>query len=172
MAKREASKAVYGKDGQRKGFVQKRPDSENPARTTYGIGIDNGNPYRGVSDRSVNTPLGRLDYGYDGDTNYAAVTPNVYAGRYSDPQQATNWAGVGDWEARASRWDNNGSPMYAAGLNFPDNVNVPDMYKSAVTPIGSFEFGTNDGNPGVWADYQPRNNANYYIQALANLLRR
>ena len=45
--------------------------------TRYGIGIDNvGDPYRGVYDGEQSTPLGTLDYGYDGDTVYAGVTPN------------------------------------------------------------------------------------------------
>lgn len=169
---RESSKTFTDKSGNRKGFVQKSIDYENPARTTYGIGIDNGNPYRGVSDKSINTPLGRLDYGYDGDTNYAAVTPNVYAGRYSDPQQGTAWAGAGDYELRASRWNEPGNNMYAAGLNLPDNAVIPDVYRSFNTPVGMVDVGTNDGNPGVWGSYQPNDAANYYIQALAKLLGR
>lgn len=45
----------------------------------YGIGIDNvGSPYRGVLDRELNTPVGNIDYGYDGDTVYAGITPNNY----------------------------------------------------------------------------------------------
>lgn len=168
---RESSKTFRDKSGNRKGFVQKSIDYENPARTTYGVGIDNGNPYRGASDRSINTPLGRLDYGYDGDTNYAAVTPNIYAGRYSDPQQATNWAGIGDWEVRANRWGGV-NPEYSAALNMPENVNIPDAYRSFNTPVGTVEVGTNDGNPGVWGAIQPNNATNYYIQALAKLLGR
>ena len=168
-------KSVWNDKGDKRyGFVSRDRDYQEPQKTRYGIGIDNmGSPYRGTSDNEINTPLGRLDYGYEGDTVYAGLTPNAYTGSYSDPQQGTAWAGIGDWDARASRWNTPTGTNYAAGLNFPDNVDIlPDFYKSVNTPVGTFGLGTNDGNPGIYADYQPNAQTNYYIQALANLLNR
>lgn len=174
---REATKTFNDKSGNRRGFVTKQISRDEPQKTRYGVGIDNvGSPYRGALDREINTPLGKIDYGYDGDTVYGGVTPNAFAGSYKDPQETHYWAGYNDYDVRAGKYNNDtiygSNPMYYASLNLPENVNIPNAYKSAITPIGSFEFGTNDGNPGVWADYQPQNNTNYYLQALANLLRR
>jgi len=60
--------------GGRLGFVRR---DETPSGYTYGVGIDNiGDPYRGVMDKEVRTPLGTLGYGYDGDTGYAEFSPN------------------------------------------------------------------------------------------------
>lgn len=161
-----ATKTFSDKNGNRRGFVQSRKTDDG--RTRYGVGIDNvGSPYRGVMDREVNTPLGTLDYGYDGDTVAAGFTPSFYAGRYNGADEQGAWAGYNDYDVRAGRYANNGNPMYYASLNLPENVNIPDAYKAFNTPVGSLEFGTNDGNPGVYADYQPNN---YYLQALANLL--
>ena len=161
--------SVWSDDGDKRyGFLSKDRDRIDPLKTRYGIGIDNiGSPYRGVSDNELKTLLGTLDYGYDGDTVAAGFTPDFYSGSYNSPEESHRWAGYNDYNVRAGRYANQDNPMYYASLNLPDNINIPDAYKSAVTPIGSFEFGTNDGNPGVYADYQP----NHYIQALVNLLR-
>lgn len=62
------------RNGGRLGFLSRDRYADG---TRYGIGIDNvGDPYRGVYDGEKSTPLGTLDYGYDGDTVYAGVTPN------------------------------------------------------------------------------------------------
>ena len=166
-----ATKTFSDKNGNRRGFISKeRASNTEPQKTRYGVGIDNmGSPYRGAMDREINTPLGTIDYGYDGDTVYGGVTPAFYKGSYSDPNEQHAWAGYNDYDVRAGRYGNSGNPMYYASLNLPQDVNIPDAYKAVNTPVGSFEFGTNDGNPGVYADYQPNN---YYLQALANLLRR
>ena len=164
---REASKALYNKSGERKGFVQKRINAAEPQKTTYGIGIDNvGSPYRGAMDREINTPLGSIGYGYDGDTVYGNVTPAMYA-NYVGGAEPTAWAGFNDWEARASRYNTPQGTTYGVGFNMPDNVRIPDFDRSINTPLGQANVYSNDGNPGVFADFTP----NQYIQALASLLR-
>jgi len=66
--------SLYNGD-QRLGFAHKI--NGNPA--TYGVAVDNmGSPYRGAYDGSINTPIGQVGYGYDGDTGYANYTPNQY----------------------------------------------------------------------------------------------
>ena len=50
----------------------------------------------------------------------------------------------------------------------PDNVSIPDFNRSFNTPFGQANVYSNDGNPGVFADFTP----NDYIQALARLLGR
>ena len=57
--------------GERMGFV----NNNNGALT---LGLDNGNPNRSAYDGGFNTPIGRVGYGYDGDTNYASFAPNAY----------------------------------------------------------------------------------------------
>jgi hypothetical protein len=50
---------------------------------SYGVAIDNmGDPYRGVKDASINTPLGEVGYGYDGDTVGIGITPNARTNYY------------------------------------------------------------------------------------------
>lgn len=166
--------SVWNDSGSKRyGFVSKDRAYDNPQKTRYGAGIDNmGSPYRGALDREINTPLGKIDYGYDGDTVYGGVTPNAFAGSYKGPDATHYWAGYNDYDVRAGKYNNDtvygSNPMYYASLNLPENVSIPDVYKGITTPVGSFEFGTNDGNPGAYVDYQP----SYYIQALANLLSR
>lgn len=165
---REGSRSFYDKNGERRGFIQKRINADEPAKTTYGIGIDNmGSPYRGVSDNEINTPLGSIGYGYDGDTAYANVTPAMYA-NYVGGENPTAWAGINDWQARASRYNTPQGATYGVGLNMPDNVSIPNFDRSFNTPLGQASVYSNDGNPGVFADFTP----NQYIQALANLLSR
>ena len=163
--------SVWNNSGDKRyGFVAKDRGLDNPQQTRYGAGIDNvGSPYRANHDYAINTPLGTVDFGNEGDTLYGGVTPAFYKGSYNGPDEQHAWAGYNDYDVRAGRYANSGNPMYYASLNLPDNVNIPDAYKAVNTPVGSFEFGTNDGNPGVYADYQPNN---YYIQALAKLLGR
>lgn len=85
----ERSVSAWNKNGERLGFASRE---RRPEGIRYGVGFDNmGDPYRGVLDRELNTPLGTLDYGYDGDTIAAGFTPsNPYAGllqRLVGPQQ-------------------------------------------------------------------------------------
>ena len=169
---REASKAVYDRNGDRRGVAYKRINGAEPAKTTYGVAVDRtGSPYRGAMDREINTPLGSIGYGYDGDTSYANVTPAFYANAVGGAEP-TAWAGYNDWEARASRYNTPQGTTYGAGLNMPDNVSIPDFNKSFNTPFGQASVYSNDGNPGVFADFTPNQQTNAYLQALANLLSR
>lgn len=158
---RESLTSVWDKNGNRRGFVSKDIDPDDYARSRYGVGIDEIGPYdRGYYENDINTPLGKFDYGYDGDTVFAGMTPNFYADRGPN----TAWAGIGDYQLRANRLP---SGALSAGLNFPDNANIPDYNRSFNTPLGALDVMTNDGNPNIGAVLRP----NYYMQALANLLR-
>ena len=166
----------------RLGFLSKRriPDDTVPSRyqTRYGIGIDNmGDPYRGVLDREINTPLGTLDYGYDGDTVAAGFTPNVsrtedyYTGGNGEPwhMDYTTLGADSDAGLNYGTYGNVNNPTYFATAFMGGDKNyLPDFDKTFNTPLGSLEVGRNTEEPNsVYADYQP----NYYIQALMNLLR-
>ena len=153
-----ATKSYSDKSGNRKGFVSK--ENRN-GRTRYGVGIDNmGSVYRGAMDREINTPLGTIDYGYDGDTVYGGVTPNLSIQNYpgmSALMSGNNRLGF------VNRMDN-------GGLNVGiDNMGSPyrGAYDGSInTPLGQVGYGY-DGDTS-YANIQP----NYYIQALANLLSR
>lgn len=163
---RERSKTLSNGD-KRLGFIQKLIDSERPARSIYGIGIDNmGDPYRGVMDKEINTPLGDIGFGYDGDTVYGNINPAIYADMVGGENPAA-WAGIGDLQARIGAYNTPEKSVFAS-LNFPDNVNLPDIARSLNTPLGRLDVGTNDGNPNIYADFTPQN----YVQAIVNLLRR
>lgn len=73
---RDIVNTLYNGDN-RLGFLMKDQRDDG---MRYGVGIDNvGSPYRGISDNELNTLLGKLDYGYDGDTVAAGFTPNSNA---------------------------------------------------------------------------------------------
>ena len=177
MARSDA-KAYYDREGNRRGFVSKQPAYDDYAKTRYGVGIDNvGSPYRGISDNELNTLLGKLDYGYDGDTVYAGFTPNVYGGvspvtpLASGGDLATAWAGIGDYQLRGNRFtDEQGRSSYHAGLNFPDDTVIPDFYKEFNTPFGQGHVVTNDGNPNIGAGFLPNEKTQAYVQALSRAL--
>lgn len=177
---RESTTSVWNNSGDKRyGFVSKDRAYNDNAKTRYGVGIDNvGSPYRGALDREINTPLGKIDYGYDGDTVYGGITPNIYGGTHSGdlPLGGTHsgfWAGIGDYQLRGNNFNLPGeTPSYSVGLNFPDNTNIPNYYNEVNTPLGTVYGGTNDGNPNVNVGFQPNEKTNYYLQALANLLRR
>ena len=70
----DRTNGYYTRGGERLGFLQRRNTEDGPR---YGFGVDNiGDPYRGALDRELNTPIGTIDYGYDGDTIYGGITPN------------------------------------------------------------------------------------------------
>lgn len=154
---RESSKTFTDKSGNRRGFVQKRTD--NSGRTTYGVGIDNtGSPYRGVLDESINTPLGSLGYGYDGDTSFLSYQAPYVQGFPGGGALMSGGERMGFVDA------NNG--RYGFGI---DKVGSPYrgvMEREINTPLGTIDYGY-DGDT-VGAGITP----NYYLQALANLLRR
>lgn len=83
------------------------------------------------------------------------------------------YAGLGDLTMVANRIRKpEQNDMYAAGLNFPDDTNIPNYYGEVNTPLGLLFAGTNDGNPNINAGFQPNDQTQYYIQALASLLNR
>lgn len=193
---KEKVTSAWSNDGKKRyGFVSKDRDREDPRKTRYGVGIDNmGSPYRGASDNEINTLLGNLDYGYDGDTVYAGFTPNFFAGREENPQETSRYIGYdnGDtgFEAGAYNTPNGNAGLYLdslrkklfeAGLFGNDgarslgayaaipreNPNPAPSYGEANIPSGMFGFARDDG--GMTAEFTPNNQ--HYIQALANLLR-
>ena len=169
---RERGKGLYNGD-ERLGFLQKLIDRENPARSIYGIGIDNmGSPYRGIKDEEIKTPLGTIGYGYDGDTVAATFNPALYGGTYKGDDSASFWAGLGDKQIRGSYFGSDitgGSPIFGIGLHgggeFPEGFE--GYYDEINTPLGKIGYGTSDSYPSFGASYEP----NYYINALVNLLR-
>lgn len=172
---RESITSVWNDAGDKRyGFVSKDPAYSDPAKTRYGIGVDNmGSPYRGVSDNEINTPLGTLDYGYDGDTVYAGVTPNIYGGSYKDDNAASIWGGIGDAQIRGSYFSpevTGGAPVYGLGIHgggeFPEGYE--GYYNEINTPLGKLGYGTSDTYPSFGASLEP----NYYVQALLNALRK
>ena len=184
----EASLSAWDKNGERLGFVAR--DKDPIGYTRYGIGLDNmGDPYRGVLDRELNTPLGTLDYGYDGDTVGVGFTPNVYGGEneyskwggigsiygnrvgYSKAKNGDNtyFANIGDYTARAGvRPNDNGANSYYGLFALPDSAKQFTAEGSVNTPLGELKYSPVEDAPGMYASFTP----NHYIQALANLLSR
>ena len=168
-----ATKTFSDKNGNRRGFVESR--REDDGRTRYGFGIDNvGSPYRGVMDRTVNTPLGTLDYGYDGDTVAAGYTPpaikqmsmdyptNQYRSTYVD-NIAGMYPGVytQTTPARGTEYG-----VEIEGMPFTGNG-----WQEYNTPFGTIRGGLSD-DAVAGASFSPNAQTNYYLQALANLLTR
>lgn len=191
----DKTKAFYDKYGERRGFVTKQ-DRANGTR--YGFGIDNmGDPYRGILDRELNTPFGTLDYGYDGDTVAAGLTrPNayydllkriggfdngdergVYANLTGSDQVGISTSPYGD---AGVYYDRNGRNLLNAGIraitdgtkSVGGSMAFPvkqDNYGEINTPFGMIGYGADAQNGNIYGDFTPNNQ--YYIQALANLLR-
>ena len=186
----EKTTSVWNNKGDKRyGFASKDRNADNTTR--YGVGIDNvGNPYRGAMDREINTPLGTIDYGYDGDTVYGGVTPNVYSGRYSNPvsNESGRYFGVGNTQVgttvspygdRGVYVDRNGQPVASGGIlgfdegtlgvggsvAFPAKTNA---YNEVNTPLGLLAYGQNANTGQAYGSFTPQNQ--YYLQALANLL--
>ena len=106
------------------------------------------------------TPVGNLYGGY----------LNNYPLKMGGTDSAA-WLGLGDYQARANMFNRPGqNTEFAAGLNFPDNVRIPDAYGEVNTPLGLMFGGTNDGNPNVNVGFQPNDRTQAYVNALARLL--
>lgn len=155
---------------QRVGFVSKDriSDSQIPAdryTTRYGVGVDN-LPLKGDSYNEINTLLGTLDYGHEGDTAFAGFTPNLE--RTKSPDNFFNYgrANVGDATLQAGRQGD----RYFAGAFLPGETQyIPTFDKQFNTPFGRAEIETNYENPNyIDASFTP----NQYVQALLNLLNR
>jgi hypothetical protein len=196
----EKTKAFYDSNGDRRGFVTKQNREDG---TRYGFGIDKvGDPYRGVLDRELNTPLGTIDYGYDGDTVAAGLTrPNayydllkriggfdngdergVYANLTGNDQVGLSTTPYGD---AGAYYDRNGQNILSAGIraitdgtkSIGGSMAAPvtqDYYNEIDTPLGLIGYGANAPQNGQPGNvYGDFTPANqYYIQALANLLSR
>lgn len=175
-----ATKAFYKKNGDRAGFVSK--DENSPRSTRYGIGIDNvGSPYRGVKDREINTPLGTIDYGYDGDTAYAGITPNFYRvnENYVNGEGnpwSMNYAGYnnGNVGLDVGSYGNPSAPTYFGYATLPgEKKYIPNFYKDINTPLGNLSLESNYENPNsLSADFTPNAKAQAMAQALRSLLGR
>ena len=172
----ESIKSVWNNKGDKRyGFVSKDrvPDSQLPDSrytTRYGAGIDN-LPLSGYNERSINTPLGTLDYGYDQDTAFAGFTPNLERTQAPGIGQDYIRSQLGNALLQAGVYHNNtDTPSYFTGAFLPgDRQYIPDMNAGINTPIGRFGLETNYDSPNtVEASFTPQ----HYIQALANLLSR
>ena len=184
--------SVWNNSGDKRyGFASADRNADNTTR--YGVGIDNmGSPYRGAMDREISTPLGTIDYGYDGDTVYGGVTPNVYSGSYSNPvsNESGRYVGAGNTQIgttvspygdRGVYIDRNGRNLVNGGiLGFDDGtlgvgggVAWPaktNNYNEVNTPLGLLAYGQNANTGEAYGSFTPQNQ--YYLQALANLLGR
>ena len=157
------------------------PNDVVPARyqTRYGIGIDNvGSPYRGVMDKEISTPLGVIDYGYDGDTVAAGFTPNTsrtvdyYTGGNGQPMHF-DYTTLGENSDAALRYGTEGNPnnptYFAEAFLGGDKNYLPDFDRTVNTPLGSLNIARNTEEPNsAYVDFQP----NDYIQALLSLLKK
>ena len=178
----ESINSVWNDRGDKRyGFVSKDrvPDDRVSSRyqTRYGVGLDNSrSPYSGYYENAINTPLGNIDYGYDGDTSFAGFTPNVsrtvdyYTGNNGQPR-FFDYATLGANSDRAlniGAFGNPDNPTYSATAFLGSGKNyIPNFDKTYNTPLGELQLARNTEAPNsVYADFTP----NYYIQALANLL--
>lgn len=142
----------------------------------YGAYVDNtGNPNRGAMDRSINTPLGSIDYGYDGDTSYAGYTSPIQKGS----MEFANGGGM-DYanytpypEKGMTAWARNvyeeGQPnTYILGADTGRDI---DGYydKEINTPLGTIGYGREGGS--IYGSYTPTQNS-LQARLLNALLRR
>ena len=175
----DSTMAAWSNGGDRLGFASRTaiPDEKLPDMrwmTRYGAGIDN-LPLDGNRDNEVNTPLGTLDYGHEGDTAYAGFTPNL---EWTNQGNGNIYArsNFGDTTLQAGKWTDaqSGTPNYFAGAFLPgDEQYIPDYNRNLNTPIGNLALETNFENPNyLEATLTPNERTQYYIQALANLLNR
>ena len=165
----ESAKSLYNGD-RRLGFVNKYQSGDDPRRTTYNVGIDNtGSPYRGAMDREINTPLGTIGYGYDGDTSYANITPpalNSYDYSYPNGSYQSKFINnIAGMYPGVYSHPHNGVEHYGAEIEgFPAIGNGWNTYN---TPFGTVNAGLSDDQV-LGAEITP----NAYVQTLINLLKR
>lgn len=179
----ESIKSVWSNDGNKRyGFASKdqRADSQVPGRytTRYGAGIDN-LPLSGYNERSINTPLGTIDYGNDQDTAFAGFTPNLerttdsWTGGSGQPMMADYYRSrLGDTILQAGRQGAQSNPDYFAGAFLPgDTQYVPTFEKSFNTPFGRAQIETNYDVPNsIDASFTPNAQTQYYLNAIAKML--
>lgn len=138
--------------------------------TSYNIGHDLGNLYRGMGEVGVTTPAGRFSRGFEDNTDYISYEnkPGLndigfdvfYDSGYMDYPL--------DVSAHYGRDDDGANSLYT----FAKAPVKENYYNQIDTPLGLLAYGSNaedDVNKGnVYASFTP----NDYIQALANLLYR
>lgn len=117
--------------------------------------------------KEVRTPLG----------DYTRVSNNYYRTSEGDPW-SMNWAGIRNGEAgyQVGSYGNPSAPTYFQTAFLPGEERlgqyIPDFNKSFNTPLGNLNFESNYDIPNsIDAEFTPNTKTNYYIQALANLLR-
>jgi len=142
----------------------------NPYGTSYNIGLDLGNLYRGMGEVGVTTPVGRFSRGFEDNTDYLSYEnkPGLndigFDAYYDSGYMNTPF----DVSAHYGSNDDGTKSLYANAA-YPASQTY---YNQVNTPLGTLGYGSNaqtDLNQGnVYADFTP----NYYIQALANLLMR
>jgi hypothetical protein len=117
--------------------------------------------------KEIRTPLG----------DYTRVSNNYYPTPEGDPW-SMNWAGISRGEAglQAGSYGNPSAPTYFGTAFLPGESRygqyMPDFNKTLNTPLGSLNVESNYEIPNsISADLTPNARTNYYIQALANLLR-
>ena len=118
--------------------------------------------------REIKTPIG----------DYTRVSNNYYTGGNGQPW-SMNWAGIDNNNAglHVGSYGNPSAPTYFGTAFLPGSDTpykyVPDFNKTINTPVGSLNLESNyDMSNTIDADFTPNAKTNYYIQALANLLRR
>ena len=100
------------------------------------------------------------------------LKPRNY-GTYNDDIGRGAWANLGGERQVRAGYSNPSNEYFASynwGNNSPGEFRLPDFYVNVPTALGNVGVGTNDGNPNIFGTFKPNNAANYYIQALANLL--
>ena len=181
----DSTMSAWSHGGDRLGFATRHriPDADLPDTrytTRYGAGIDNF-PLTGNSDNEINTLLGTLDYGHEGDTAYAGFTPNLERTRdYYTGGDGQPWSmdyarsNIGDATLQAGKYGNPADPSYFAGAILPgEEQYIPDYYRALNTPLGNLELETNYDFPNTLdATLTPNDRTRQYIQALQNLLNR
>ena len=153
-------RTVNDKKGNRIAYASKDREGKS---TRYVAGHDLGNPNRGAMDREINTPLGTLGYGYDGNTDYVSYqTP--YVQNYPNGTSALMSGGQRMGFV---------SKTPGGGLNVGiDNIGSPTrgVYDGQInTPLATLGYGY-DGDT-VYANAQPKIDTQRYLQALVNLIR-
>ena len=142
--------------GERVGGVTKNTTSNG--KNYYGAYVDRaGDPNRGITDRSVNTPLGSIDYGYDGDTASLGYTSPIQRGSMD-----FNDGGSMDYVNYTPN-DNGGATAWARRVNTPNQPNtyvigadmgrdIDGYYDKEInTPIGTIGYGREGG--AVYGSY-------------------
>jgi hypothetical protein len=117
--------------------------------------------------KEINTPIGK----------YTRVSDNYYTGGDGQPwHQNYSALDIGDLGFSVGSYGNPSAPTYNADAFLPgENIlgqYIPNFDRNINTPVGNVELESNYDIPNsLSASITPNARTNYYIQALANLLR-